>query len=75
MLYTVEKRIYFAVDKRWTFRKIRRHLTRGAGDLTSKQLKDISLPKIRERLSPDFTSFVGSVTSRVQEPNFFAVGE
>ena len=42
---------------------------------TAKQLKDVSLPKIRERLPPYFTSFTGSVASRVQEPNFFAVGE
>ena len=31
----------------------------------AKQLKEISLPKIPEVLSPDFTSFTGSVASRV----------
>ena len=31
----------------------------------------MSLPKIPERLPPDFTSFKGSLASRVQEPNFF----
>ena len=33
-------------------------------------LKDVSLPKILVRLSPDFTSFTGSVASRVQESSF-----
>ena len=36
---------------------------------------DVSLPKIQERLPPDFTSFTASVASRVQEPNLFAFGE
>ena len=40
-----------------------------------KTAKDVSLPKIRECLLLDFTSFTGGMASRVQKPNFFAVGK